>query len=1203
MATPSDPGETACFFGQGCPSSEVLGRLLAGELDDRLAVEVNLHLERCDPCLHSIAGMTPPLPGILLPGFLAINQLYRPATEWLPEIAGYEIIEELGRGGMGVVFLARHLALNRNVAIKVISTGHLTDAKAVGRFKREAEVIARINDPHVVQVFDIGQLDDLPYLVMEYVQGRRLTDILRVKLPAPRDAADLVATLAGAVQRFHFQSVVHCDLKPGNILLAEPTVSAEDLSSSWLGGRTPKITDFGLARLIAADTTQAPSREIAGTPSYMAPEQVRGASNIGIPADVYGLGAILYELLTGHPPFQSPSTFDVLQQVLHREPIAPSSIRSGIPADLETICLKCLQKEPGDRISTAGEVFDELGRFLRNEPLRIRPLRIWERMFRWSKRHPAQAVSLVLALIACMATAGLATAYPFAIEQQRLVSDLQQEHRQTLRALDQADTYRRAAEEATTTLAVNQALDLCANGNSGRGLNWLARSLQLCRDNQSSPAIAIRRNLSAWAATVHQLVEIVPNRRELGKLAVSADGQTLAAGTWGCDILIWNIDASPSTAKVLNQPSAVTAVAFSKNGRWLATGGFDGSISLWDPTEGTLSVRWNAHRQQVTQIQFIDGDRRLLSSGKDGAVRSWDAGDQRPLTPELLHPAPVLSLATIKGESLLLTSCSDGRLRRWNIATGVESADALDDTGESHCVSANTEGSLYAVSKADGTVQIYSADDDRPRGAAIQHAAVVSFMAFNSDGRTISIAYMDHTARIWNWQTGLQWGSALEHADEVSGLVVSRDGNRAVTVGDDQTIRCWQLAASASAEIVSNRSELPDDLVPNWPGRQSLGMRWREFTQKVGYSPDGRIACTVAGEAIELQKTRAISLWNSITREAIGAALSHEGILTDVTFSRGNLRVATADEDGFVRIWSGVDGTPLTSPLPHNDAVSSVAFCPDGAGLVSVTASEIRLWDCESGQLSVPPWQLDGVPTIAIFDRTGDHIAVGLANGDVLLANAECPSIVRTLSGGSAGLVSNLEFSAEKSLLLVSHWGGRISAWDLTSSTPVVQADLGEEVWASAFVPDGSRFVAVTASGNVALFDLETGLRIGVPYRGSTNVNDLAVSPDNTLLANGTSKGETLLIDAQTAQPIGPAWRLDSPVHFVRFSSDARYCYVGDETRSIRRFQVPAPMQGKLHDVVRRIERYTGLSLDGDGTMHVLSSEEWRARAVSGGAD
>ena len=320
----------------------------------------------------------------------------------LPRIPGYEVEALLGRGGMGVVYRARHLRLNRLVALKMLLGGPYAGPHERARFQREAEAVARLRHPNIVQVHDVGDHDGVPYFTMEFVEGGSLAQALAGTPQPARRAAALLATLAEAVEAAHRAGIVHRDLKPANILL-----TAEG---------DPKVADFGLARHFDGESALTLSGARIGTPSYMAPEQVYGKpGTIGPAADVYALGAILYEMLTGRPPFRGETAAETERQSLHDEPVAPSRMNPKVPRDLETICLKCLSKEPGRRYAGAAALADDLRRFEEGRPIRARPLGWGGRLWRWGRRNPTAAALLFTAL----ALVGLASGGGVWLVQQR----------------------------------------------------------------------------------------------------------------------------------------------------------------------------------------------------------------------------------------------------------------------------------------------------------------------------------------------------------------------------------------------------------------------------------------------------------------------------------------------------------------------------------------------------------------------------------------------------------------------------------------------------------------------------------------------------------------------------------------------------------------------------------------------------------------
>jgi serine/threonine-protein kinase len=371
-------------------------------------------------------------------------------------VPGYELLEELGRGGVGIVYKARDLRLGRVVALKVVRSGVLDGPEDAVRFRREAELAARLQHPNLVAIYEVGEWEELSYLALEYVPGVTLRQKLAGEPQPPAEAAALVQTLARAMQHAHERGVVHRDLKPGNVLLAGPVGTGVQVCPDRPGGPppqwAPKITDFGMARHLTEGQPHTRTGEVLGTPSYMAPEQARGTSQqAGPAADVYALGAVLYECLTGHPPFQSPAVLTTLALVVAADPVAPRQLVPGVPRDLETICLKCLQKPPERRYASAAELADDLSRFLEGRPIHARPVGRAERAWRWCRRHPREAA------LGALAALGLGLALGGWLWLAQVRAD---------RAEQEA---RELHERARTVRAVHQALDEAGQLHRGAG--------------------------------------------------------------------------------------------------------------------------------------------------------------------------------------------------------------------------------------------------------------------------------------------------------------------------------------------------------------------------------------------------------------------------------------------------------------------------------------------------------------------------------------------------------------------------------------------------------------------------------------------------------------------------------------------------------------------------------------------------------------
>lgn len=393
-----------------CPNEMTLRQFLHDELADIDIDRVKEHIDACAECqtaLERFIGSLPPLDEIALhdPSFAA-----RMPFTASPDVPGYELLGELGRGGMGVVYKARQLRPNRTVALKMLLAGGNAGPKERARFLREAEAVAQLQHPNIVPLYESGQHGVLLYLTLEYVSGGSLADLLQgTPLPALA-AARLVEQLSRGIHHAHQCGVIHRDLKPANVLIQLESPQSGRSTAEQLQAATPKITDFGLAKILAESEGLTATNAVCGTPSYMAPEQAIGkASGVGTAADVYALGTILYECLTGRAPFHGPTPTDTLLQVVGDEPVAPSRLQPNLPRDLETICLKCLRKAPNQRYPSALELAEDLRRYQAGEPIQARPASACERVVKWCRRRPAVAILLAAVVLVTLSAGSLVT--------------------------------------------------------------------------------------------------------------------------------------------------------------------------------------------------------------------------------------------------------------------------------------------------------------------------------------------------------------------------------------------------------------------------------------------------------------------------------------------------------------------------------------------------------------------------------------------------------------------------------------------------------------------------------------------------------------------------------------------------------------------------------------------------------------------------
>ena len=645
----------------------------------------------------------------------------------IPVVANYEIISELGRGGMGVVYKARQIGLDRLVALKMILAGPHAGPKELERFRQEAEAVARLRHPNIIQIYDIGESEGRPYLALEFVEGDSLAHLLK-GVPQPlHSAARLVETLAKAIHYAHQRNIVHRDLKPANILLervasksaagdqwpetsdkteeSSPAADTWSLANSSLAA-CPKITDFGLAKRLDDRGMGTQSGDIIGTPSYMAPEQAgsKGVA-VGPATDVYALGAILYELLTGRPPFRGPTSLDTVLLVLHEDPVRPSFLRRDLPRDLETITLKCLAKDPAKRYASAEALAEDLYRYRKGKPIKARPVGLYERIWKWSRHRPMTA-SLVagMFLVGLLGFAGVTWQWQEA-EYERMEADEArinaEVQRKKARAalyfsrISQSQLHWRVHDFTSAKYALDNCLPVELRGWEWRYLQGLFHNdlftLAHTRGGQgggvafdadgtriASVVSGPTMGETTWPSEVWIWDAVNGDHRLTGpttlhRLAFSPNGQRLALATTDGDVMIWDpLTGREILQKKLHQGS-VMALAFSPDGKMVVSGGADKKVRIWDAASGEVLRVFSGHTQMIQSVAFHPSRPMVASAGRDSTVRIWDIDAPEGTSPKILsghHKIAVYCVAFNPNGQTVVSASGNGNLKIWDLATG-----------------------------------------------------------------------------------------------------------------------------------------------------------------------------------------------------------------------------------------------------------------------------------------------------------------------------------------------------------------------------------------------------------------------------------------------------------------------------------------------------------------------------------------------------
>jgi WD40 repeat protein/serine/threonine protein kinase len=994
----------------------------------------------------------------------------------------FRIRRELGSGGFGVVYLAHDPQLGREVALKVPRPESLLTVDLRARLNREARAAAALQHPNLVPLYEVGEAGPICFLVYAYCPGPTLADWLRLQSqPVPyQDAARLLSILADAVHHAHGHGVVHRDLKPANILLE---TSCEPLSSPGvvegtrseragklpLSAFTPKVADFGLAKpihdsLLAGDSTLTRVGAVVGTASYMAPEQASGRNRaIGPGADIYSLGAILYELLTARPPFQGESDVDTLLLVQAEEVIAPSRLRPKVPRDLETICVRCLEKEPSRRSSTAHALHEDLQLFLAGKPIRARPVGFSERLLRWCRRKPYVAALQAFSALTVIALLGLALA--FALHQRNAAREIQKQFE--------------LAERRSAQLALDRGLSLCEEGRVGHGMLWLARSLGIAERLSDAHELAwsARANLAHWRFQLTTLRAMYPHAK------------------------------------------GIVVATFSPDSKVLLTGSVDGTAQRWEVATGRPVGPPLLHKAAISSLAFSAGGQFFVTGSEDKSAQVWEADSGRPCRPPLLHPGKVYTVAMSPDGQTVITGCADLITRFWDTATGKSLGLPLGKHAEAAVLGFSPDGRTIATKREYGnTIRLWSVASHEPL-FALETASEVTSAVFSGDGRTIASGSDGGTIRFWDVDTGKPLGLPFLHPATIHSLVFSPTGRAVLALCGDRTVQSCDRAGSRSVvaqlegwEGIGGRARFTPDgralltlgPVPRlWelPRGKSLipVLRHPAQVQAVAYSRDGKTVVTGCGDGIA-------RFWDVRTGRLLERSLHHRGRILAVRYSPDGRAVLTASFDNTAQLWDAVTGQPIGPPCKHSRQVNAVAFSPDGKVFVTGSGdTTARFWEVATGRpLGEPLVHQNTVEALA-YCPDGRTVLTGAAFEAVNFWDAGTHRLLGSAVYHPTIGVFDLAYSPDGGKILTAGRDMTARLWDANTRLAVSPPLRHRASVASvAFSPDGLLLLTGSLDKTARLWSAATGKPIGPPLSHDEGVMAVAFSPDgNSMLTGG----------------------------------------------------------------------------------------------------
>jgi WD40 repeat protein/serine/threonine protein kinase len=1021
----------------------------------------------------------------------------------LPVLDGYDVLAELGRGGMGVIYKARQVGLNRLVALKMISTGNLAGPAELTRFRTEAEAVARLRHPNVVQIYEVGRHQGLSYLALEFMDRGSLAPHLTARLLSPRQAAELIETLARAVQAAHDQGIIHRDLKPANVLLATPPSPGTPAGVVALLG-VAKITDFGLAkRLDGAPGSLATeghtlSGTILGTPGYMAPEQAEGKTrHVGPAADTYSLGAILYEALTGRPPFAGGTLLETLEMVRSQEPVSPSRLQANLPRDLVTICLKALAKEPCRRYASAAALANDLRRFQGDLPVHARPVKSWERAWRWCRRNPALAsliatVALLLATVAVVVTIGYVRT-TMALDQEADQRQVAEHQRELARqAQDRAQERARAArDEAVRNRRLLYDADMQLAAQLWESETGTAQAVtDLLKGHIPRPGEDDLRDF-AWHYQWSLLHGALTLRGDLPATYIyfAPDGNLLTVdrprrlGYWDRG------RPRPRQIVPLARRAPIKCWVFSPDRATLALGRTDGTVVLYDHKTRRQRQIVKAASGLIDLEISADG-RTLVGVHADGQARFWEATTGKPrATIALRNTRRRCSALSPDGQTLVLADHpANGQVSVYRVGeTGPHVLPGPSST--TYCVAYSPDGQTIASSDS-GQLILWNAASLQPTGRIATPGGYQNTLAFSRDGRWLAGGASDGLVTVWDVAKRQRRFWLKGHISCIWSLDFSADAKMLVAGAADGTAKIWDLSVPRGGCILGS------------PGDNYLGL---------AYSPDGKwlATCGVPGK-----------LWDARTQQLVRRL----GLAKRVAFSPDSKILATGGLDGLVGLWDvaggrlrrSLQGRP-TNPARNERMVSSLAFSPDGRflaagfGWPTVVVGDysqiVQVWDAHSGrEVATLPHQ-NAVPSLA-FSPDGRLLAAACHDNTVRLWSVGRWQESRRLEGPEE--FRAVAFSPGGRRLAAGSSDGTVRLWDPATGRllRLLQAHALTTIHV-AFSPDGKTLASASFDHTIKLWDVARGRELRTLMGHTQWVTCVAFSPDGTQLAS-TGNGNTV---------------------------------------------------------------------------------------------